>query len=192
VPIMKNQVSRAACLLALLVSLGATTLAQNPNRNGDCSQIDTTKPALFITFESADSKVILLRLHNNSSCSVGLPTNQLGPSGKVVMQPNGGLKVEPTDELRDGSQVPVVYSLFNLRGSKGPVRVSDGCVVMTWQLLPKRSVIFPVPLQFFRRLVDVGVDLYEWEHDGSGPVTHSGFENYIFFLNESLPPGLIR
>jgi hypothetical protein len=168
--------------------LGQDEAAPRP----DCSRIDKTRPPLFITFEHAESKDILLRLQNNSHCYIYIPTNQLGPNGKVVKQPNGGLRVEATDELSDGSRVPVVYSLFNLRGSRNTVLASDGCVIMTRKLLPQRSVTFRVPLDYFRKHVDIGVEVgYPWEYDG-GSASSGEFAHYVFFRSDSVPNVLGR
>ena len=193
---MKADASRIAYSLALAVLFGAATLAQGQEDVSsplECSRIDKTRPPLFITFEHVESKQVFLRLHNNSRCKVLIPTNQLGPpSGRAVRQPNGGFKIEPTEELRDGSRVPVVYNLFNLRGSKGTVIVSAGCIIMTWQLLPQRSVIFGVPLVDFKKHADVGVQFgYPWEDDG-GSAIGGGFGHYVFFHNVSLPHDIIR
>jgi hypothetical protein len=107
-----------------------------------------------------------------------------------VKQPNGGLKIEQTEEMKDGSQVPVVYNLFNLRGAKDTINVSGGCVVMTWLLLPQQTIVFTVPLADFRKRADVSVEFsYPWEDDG-GSAIGGAFGHYVFFHNESLPKAI--
>ena len=192
---MRGIISRGTRLLALLVFFGAATFAHGQERNTpppDCSRTDKTRPPLFMAYERAESRKVFLRLHNNSRCPVLIPTNLLSAPVRIVKQPNGGLKIEHTEELKDGSQVPVVYKLFNLRGAKGTVIVSDGCVVMTYRLMPQQSIIFTVPLDDFRKKADVGVEFnYPWEEDGGGAIG-GGFGHYVFFHNESLPKGVAR
>jgi hypothetical protein len=91
------------------------------------------------------------------------------------------------EELRDGGRTQLVYSLFNRRGSKDTVIVSDGCVVIPRSLLPKQSVIFAVPLDHLKKHADVGVEFnYSWEED-NGSAVGGEFGHYVFFRNEYLP-----
>ena len=182
-------IMRGIIILVLFAALDTIASAQGletrPSQH-DCSRIDKTKPPLFITFERTESGKVFLRLHNNARCSVLIPTNQHTAPAEVMKQPNGGLRVEQTEALRDGSQVQVVYHLFNLRGSKNTVIVSDGDVVRTWQLLPQQSIVFTVPLDHFRKHADVGVEfIYPWEDDG-GSAPGGAFMHYVFFRNKAL------
>lgn len=190
---MKSNIAKFACLLMMVLSVGATTSAQeNSSPQSECSRSDKSKPPLFITFERAETREVLLRLHNNSRCPVLIPTNQLNSSVSVVKQPNGNLRIERTEELKDGSRVPVVYNLFNLRGSKDTVIVTEGCVVITRQLLPQQSVVFAISLESFRKNADVGIEFsYLWEEDG-GSAIGGEFGHYVFFRNEYLPQGAVR
>src|ERR1051325_10678802 len=110
--IMRGMIIKIVCLLALFAALDTVASAQGletrPSQQ-DCSRIDKTKPPLFITFERTESGKLFLRLHNNARCSVLIPTNQHTAPVEVRKQPNGGLRVERTEALRDGSQVQVVY-----------------------------------------------------------------------------------
>lgn len=179
----------------LFLCLGLATQARAQANAGlppDCSRIDKAKAPLFITFEGVESKHTLLSLHNNSRCPVLIPTNQLALSMRMAKQANGTLRLETLEYLKDGSRVPVVYNLSNLRGSKDTVVVTDGCVVMLWQLLPRQSIIFTVPLEEFRKHADVGVEFrYLWEEDG-GNAIGGEFGHYVFFRNEYLPQDEVR
>jgi hypothetical protein len=178
------------CLAILFVASNA--VAQSSRSLLDCSRIDKTKPPLFITLEVTESKNVLLRLRNNSHCSVLIPTNQLAGSLKLVPQGDGRVKFERIEELTDGARVPVVYNLFNRRGSKDTVIVSDGCVVMTRSLSPQQSILFAVPLEDFKRNADVGVEFnYPWEED-DGSAVGGEFGHYVFFRNEYLNKELIH
>ena len=177
------------CLSAVLFSASHSS-AQGTGSAVDCSRIDKSQSPLFITFEGAELKHALLRLHNNSRCAVLIPTNQLQGSLKVVRQADGRAKFETVEELKDGSRVPVVYNLFNRRGSKDTVIVSDGCVVMTSSLFPQQSIVFAIPLDDFKRNADVGVEFnYPWEED-NGSAMGGAFGHYVFFRNEYLPKRL--
>ena len=157
----------------------------------DCSRIDKTRPALFITFEGTESKNVLLRLTNNSHCSVLIPTNQLQGSLRIVKLESGRVKFDRMEELKDGARVPLVYNLFNRRGSKDTVIVSDGCIVMPRSLLAQQSIVFAVLLDF-KRNADVGVEFnYPWEED-NGSAVGGAFGHYIFFRNEYLPKAAMR
>jgi len=176
--------------LSAVLFLASQSSAQSIASAVDCSRIDKSKPPLFITFEGSELKNVLLRLHNNSRCAVLIPTNQLQSSLKVVRQADGRAKFETVEELKDGSRVPVVYNLFNRRGSKDTVIVSDGCVVMTRSLFPQHSIIFATPLDDFKRNADVGVGFnYPWEED-NGSAVRGEFGHYVFFPNEYLPKRL--
>ena len=192
---MKSVVMRLAWLVALILCLCFAMLTHAKKAGSsvsDCSRIDKKKPPLFIAFERADSKEVVLRLHNNSACPVLIPTNQLEGSLALVKQSNGTLRIEQIEELRNGSRVQVVYNLFNLRGSKDTVNVSDGCVVMPRQLLSKQSILFAIPLEFFKKHADVGIEFsYQWENDG-GSAVGGEFGHYVFFRNEYLPSAVVR
>ena len=191
---MNTNISKIACLM-LLLCFGAMVFAQtheDDNPPPQCSRLDKTKPPLFISFEQVESRKVFLRLNNNSRCALLIPTNQIDSSIRVVKQASGRLRVEPIEELKDGSQVPVVYNLFNSRSSKDAVIVSDGDVVITRKLLPQQSIVFAVPLENFRKNVDVGVEIsYLWEESGWSTVG-GGFGHYVFFRSKSLPRNTIR
>jgi hypothetical protein len=167
---MKNVVMRVAWVVALVLCLCFTTLCHAKKAGSsvaDCSRIDKKKPPLFIAFERADSKEVVLRLRNNSACPVLIPTNQLEGSLALVKQSNGTLRIEQIEELRNGSRVPVVYNLFNLRGSRDTVMVTEGCLVMPRRLLSQQSIVFAIPLEFFKKHADVGIGFtYQRENDG--------------------------
>ena len=192
---MKNVAMRVAWVVALVLCFCFAMLCHAKTAGSsvsDCSRIDKKKPPLFIAFERADSKEVLLSLHNNSSCPVLIPTNQLEGSLTLVRQSNRALKIERIEELRNGSQVQVVYNLFNLRGSKDTVIVTDGCVVMPRQLLSKQSILFAIPLEFFKKHADVGIEFsYQWENDG-GSAVGGEFGHYVFFRNEYVPSAVVR
>jgi hypothetical protein len=186
-----NAAKLAVCFMMLLC-FGASLPAQESGAQPNCSRVDKARAPLFITFDRVESNTALLRLHNNSRCAVLIPTNQLQASLKISRPTNGGLKVERMEELRDGGHSPVVYNLFNRRGFKDTVIVSDGCIVITRQLLPQQSVIFAVLLADFKKNADVAVEFkYFWEED-SGSAIGGEFGHYVFFRNEYLPQGVIR
>jgi hypothetical protein len=181
----------AICLFAFLC-FAPHLSAQSLRSVVDCSRTDKSKPPLFITVEGSESKNVLLRLHNNSRCAVLIPTNQLQGSQKIVRQGDGRVRFETVRELQNGARVPVVYNLFNRRGSKDTVIVSDGCVVITRSLFPQQSIVFAVSLDDFKRKADVGVVFnYPWEED-NGSAVGGAFGHYVFFQNEELPRGVIR
>ena len=158
----------------------------------ECSRKDKDKPPLFIVFERAESGNALLRLQNNTHCPILIPTNQTTDIWKAVKQPNGGFKIEQTNELKNGSLVPVVYYLINTRDSNKTVMVTEGCVVVTYRLWPQESILFTVPLKYFKKHVDIGVEFnYLWEEDGGSAIS-SNFIHQVFFRNESLPREIIR
>lgn len=176
-------------LLPFFLGLLVLLMPAKITAQAECARIDRTRAPLFISFEHVTSKDVVLRLRNNSGCPVLIPTNKLGSSIKLVKQPNGGLRVERVedDQLKDGGEVAVVYNLFNRRGSKDTVIVSDGCVVMPKRLMPQQSIVFSVPLEEFKKHADVGVEFsYSWEDDG-GRSIGGEFGHYVFFRNEYLP-----
>jgi hypothetical protein len=183
-------------LALFLFCLGLLSLftPEKAMAQAECARIDKNRAPLFISFERAESKHVFLRLHNNSGCPVLIPTNQLGLSIKFVKQHNGGSIIRQVEEiqLKDGSQVRVVYHLFNLRGYKDTVIVSDGCLVTLKRLMPQQTIVFSVPLEDFRKHADVGVEFsYPWEDD-RGSAIGGEFGHYVFFRNEYLPQSALR
>ena len=127
---MVNRLSKAVGCAVVLLWCGLTAFSQDTGPSANCSRTDKSKAPVFITFKGTDSKVVLLRLHNNSGCFLFIPTNQLQDSLKTVKQSDGTLRFEDRPELVNGRNVPVLYNLFNRRRSKNTVIVSDGCVVI--------------------------------------------------------------
>jgi hypothetical protein len=189
---MFTKVLKTAACSVVLLCFGIAAQAQNNGTSTNCARIDKNNPPLFVTFEGTESKSALLRLHNNSRCSVLIPTNQLEGFLRIVRQPDGRLKFERIEDMKDGGRAPVVFLLFNQRGLKDTVIVSDGCMVFLRALLPQQSVLFAVPLDHFKKNADVAVEfIYPWEKD-NGSAVGGSFGHYVFFRNEYLPKGVIR
>lgn len=114
-----------------------------------CKRIDDTKPFHYISFVKTETeeppgyeiesknqkkeKLVWLRMNNNSTCSITVPTI-----------------LSETGELKDQSEVPVVYKL-----SSSCVKQKDRLITKRKPtlsvLVPGNSIYFAVPLRFFTK-----------------------------------------
>jgi hypothetical protein len=170
---------------------------------GQCNRIDKTMPHFFMTYEriviephalegTEYRKQALLRLRNNTDCTIILPTNDEGPSPQLMKLLHRDQPLKRTDALSDGQKVTLVYNLNNKRGANGTISVSDGCVIYERSLAGQESILFSVPLAYFKRGADVAVQFRYDSEDQHVPLLGGDFGHYVFFRNGSLPSEIVR
>jgi hypothetical protein len=154
-----------------------------------CLPIDANKKSIRISYESVgpDSSdpaakprpKVWLRLHNNLTCGIRVKTITVTEvtlsDGKVT-----------TEVLQDGARIVVLYQLQDEKRKKVPKAAPEfyGVHVISLPILPPgRSITFGVPLEHFKKRLDVIVPfVYTWEGFDSESLVHQ-----VKFLNEMLP-----
>lgn len=169
---------------------------QSPEVIAQCSLIDPIRDSVFITFEKTISdaeseQVALLRVRNNSTCSVIITTG----SAEKFYEP---LPPKPTAkqvihrkinyELPDSVLVPKVqYSYFVSGEERNSV---GGDSFFGFTLLGRRSILFEVPLEHFssdssgRILLEFD---YEWERENRARFNYPSVTHTVRFSGMDIP-----
>lgn len=125
-------------------------------QNCEVSKLVGNKPAIYITFDHAESKsdtdekIVWLRLHNNTNCKLEVPMDQRRPNKRVVKAENGslfrnawgGINFESTHTVLSGSEEMLVYDLFDRQKNKAYVGNIYGDVIMTATLNSGHDLLF--------------------------------------------------
>jgi hypothetical protein len=165
------------------------------NTQAQCKRIDPKMPDFFIAYERVVTEAkasegnsrrtkALLRLRNNTDCTIILPSNDEAPSPQLFLHRD---PTKRTDALGNGQQLSLVYNLNNERGANGTISVSDGCLVYERSLAVGESVLFSVPLIHFKKGADVAVQFRYASEDEHVSLLGGDFGHYVFFRNNSLP-----
>jgi hypothetical protein len=178
----------------LLASLDLYSPAQN--RDGDkseCGTLDKSKPMHFISPGGMDRKAwdggryvkgVVLRLTNNCSCPILLVTppgsapRLLKKGGKYIWQNDWD-----TPQLRNGSQIDLVYTFHFPQSNRLETPVPSGDVILRSKLLSGESVLFSVPVRLVKQGGDIEV-LFSYE---SNPKAES-----VHFSSLQLPKTILR
>jgi hypothetical protein len=180
----------------VLLSASSNIAAQerSPNQTG-CTLIDKSRPAQFISYEgtSETRTKVTLRLHNNTSCSIIVETDDRSPT-QIIRLPNRGVRIETVTSSRDEVMLPLHYLVQDRRSRREPETAYGwGDSVYNYEILGGQSAFFTVPLTHFRKRFDLAVPFnYAWEGNravgrGAGGVIHR-----VYFLIEDLPEALRR
>ena len=188
---------------------------ENSTRQGGCSVLDRSKPPLFISFESptgkawaggSNGKGVLLRLTNNTNCTVSITADYgTAPSNPSAVVIRGGKIVRPPDvrfgSVRNGQRVCLSY-FTKYPKQQHPVIGCASHLVETAYLNGGDYVFFDVPLMNFRKGGEIFVPYnYEWdEGEASEIVTEKGgnkrrfqtVEHHLRFAPEQLPENFLR
>ncbi len=192
---MKRLLAHIFCFAILLLA------AFEQSNFAQCSLIDNSQGALFITYErTAQVKVegkekaqagIILRLHNNSTCAVIITTGSADnfykplPVNPTVLQ---RVNREIDYDLPDEGLVPEVRYQYQSRGRSG--MSGGGDMFFGFRLLGSRSMLFEVPFTHLAPRYASKIVLpfqYAWEQEGRGKVVYSRTENFVTFWSGSLP-----
>jgi hypothetical protein len=164
----------SSCLL-LLASVVVSPAQTNSRSQAGCSLIDQSRPAQFISFESASDSGVRLRLHNNSSCPIIVETDDRAPL-----------------LLSNVRSVGLHYLVHDRRRQTTKPAYGWGDSVFTVEIAGGNSITFLVPVEHFRKRLDVAVPFtYSWEgnHVGAGFV--GGVNHDVYFLADDVPAGVL-
>lgn len=197
--LLNNPILGLAVLLALLhVGVSCQDGVKVRSGSAPCSRIGKSNDFLFITYErqstrdNTNPKVVLLRLHNNSTCSVMITSGSAKNFEKrLPANPTVTQVVKPEIEyvLPDSVFVSELQYKYNAKGRER--EAIGGDMFFGFYLLPKRSVLFGVAVEHIGRFY-VGNTIavpfrYAWEaHDQSGNI-YPSVENRVLFWTDSLP-----
>ena len=183
-------------VLNLMLSASSNVEAQErPANQTGCAFIEKSRPAQFITYDGASETTseAMLRLHNNTTCSIIVETDDRSPT-RLRRLPNGGVTVGTVASSQDGVRLPLHYLVQDRQRWRAPEPAYGwGDSVFTYEILAGQSVIFTVPLKHFRKRLDVAVPFnYEWESDraismGVGSVVH-----FVYFLVDDMPKAALH
>ena len=184
-----------AILVTVAVSMLSSTSSYMPAhaRSGDeaaCTLIDQNRPAQFVSYEGASqpAREVTLRIHNNTSCSIIVETDDRSPT-RMSRLPNGRVKPEAVTGSFDGTRLDLHYLVQNRKRWRAAQPVYGwGDSVFTYELRPGQSAIFGVPVTQFRKRLDVAVPFkYAWEGDGAIAMGVGGVVHRVYFLVEDVP-----
>jgi hypothetical protein len=180
---MKYRVLLLSALTGLILSSDLRQLlstGRNQQTKAGCTLLIKGEPPQTITFERSEKKpngeeVVWLRLHNNTSCDVIIPTASI----KLAKTPNGQF----TTELQDGALVEVYYELEEVLQTKaitpGPYGLGDEIIVS--KLHGGKSIIFSIPKNYIRQEQHIRVPFkYDWE---GGPAPSAGVVKHYVYLS---------
>jgi hypothetical protein len=187
-------------LLALVLNmlLPATSNQVGPDSSGiqtGCVLLEKSRPAQQISYEglSDTTSQIALRLHNNTSCSIIVETDDRSAT-RLSKLPNGGVSIETAPGFQDGVRLPLHYLIQDRRRWRAPEPgYGWGDSVFTYELLAGQSAVFSVPLTHFRKRFDVAVPFnYEWERDRAVGMGAGGVVHRVYFLVDDVPEAVLR
>jgi hypothetical protein len=175
---------------SLLSAAAAGVAAQErSNKKPGCTLINVARAGQFISYEKTVEKEALLRLHNNTDCSIIVETDDKELTGFRRL-PNGELLFVPITGSQDRVRLPLHYLVQDSQHWKLPVPVDGwGHSASHYTILAGQSVIFSVPLSHFRKRLDVLVPFkFEWEgYRESINMTSGRVAHRVYFLAEELP-----
>lgn len=166
-----------------------------------CSRLEKSHDFLFITYERrlrhADSgqNTVLLRLHNNSSCSVMITAGSAEkfrkplPKNPTMIQ---RIQREINYDLPNDVLVPELQYKYNAEGRER--NGIGGDTFFGFYLLPKHSILFEVAM---KHLGELGVGnmiavpfQYQWEAEDQSGNIYPSVESRVLFWSDSLPSEL--
>ncbi|MDQ3820070.1 MAG: hypothetical protein M3362_20665 [Acidobacteriota bacterium] len=171
------QFSTAAMICLLLLSTFIVSPAQTiSNAQSGCSRIDQSHLAQFISYESVSDSGVRLRLHNNSTCPIIVETDDRAPL-----------------LLGNVRSIALHYLVQNRQRQTVKPAYGWGDSVFAIEILAGDSITFSVPLEHFRKRLDVAAPfIYSWEGNHVGAGFIGGVNHYVYFLVDDIPAGILR
>lgn len=193
---MKTFFTSIFCFISLLL------IGFVQNSFAQCSLIDNSQGALFITYErtaqikiDGDDKLqegVILRLHNNSTCTVIVTTGSANkfykplPANPTVLQ---RVKREIDYDLPDEALVPDVQYRYQTEKESG--MSVGGDMFFGFKLLGNHSILFEVPFKYlgdprFGSKILLPFQ-YAWEKENQAKDIYSVTENFVIYWSGALP-----
>jgi hypothetical protein len=168
-------------LWVMLSSPTATAAKKQASVQVGCALIDAARQSQYISYEgtSNDSDEVRLSLHNNTTCSITIETDDRSPTSLHGVK--GVLPVQV--------RLPLHYLIQDTHAR----RVAEpaygwGDSVFTYELGAGQAALFSVPATYVRRRLDVVVQFnYAWERARPVGVSIDGVTHHVYFSGENLP-----
>ncbi len=194
----------AATILLSLVLAPKMCVAQETSKpSNGCVVKETVKPSIFISYEAAsgpgnDRTKTLLRLHNNTNCTIVIETSDLviTPEADKLFKkitkhdPDGSIATTYIPEPPEGALLPVYYDKQKTMKHKSqPANYWEGRDLVNEYYIPgRRSITFTVDANLFQKRFFISVPFsYEWEHPHE-LVTLGTIQHRVYYMYE-LPTG---
>ena len=155
---MSNLVSLS--LLSIMIALALTLFPSNHQQGTayKCQPVDATQPTYFITFDHIKDEIstgmsqrfVYLRFHNNGSCRISLTSHDYPLMVEGKKKPTGGIILVPLDHIRNGAEVGLVYKLQDELKLERPFYPIPPHYIHVFDLLAGHSILFKVPIKYFR------------------------------------------
>jgi hypothetical protein len=184
-------------VMMFLVLIVLSLVVQSVTVYGQCVLSDPTRDVLFVEFERVEPNsknpletIVVLRLKNNSSCSVLITAGSADKFRKPLRKDATALeRVRPEYEpiLPDGAFVPEMEYQY---GAETEFRTSvRSDMLFEFELDGARSVLFGVPLGHFGGDFEgIAVSFnYKWERMSRAKNFHPSVVRFVRFRSSSLP-----
>jgi hypothetical protein len=197
-------IGTSAILLSLVLAPEICVAQETSKPSNGCVVKETVKPSIFISYEAAtgsgnDHTKTLLRLHNNTSCTIVIETSDLviTPEGDKLFkkitrrEPNGSIATTYIPDPPEGALLPVYYDKQATRKhTPQPANYWAGRdLVNEYDIPGGRSITFSVDAKLFQKRVLISVPFsYEWEHPHLGTLKHRVYYFYELPTGYYLPP----
>ena len=173
---MKHKQILLAGLICFLLMAFVSSAQNIPNAQAGCSRLDQSHTAQFISYESASESSVRLRLHNNSTCPIIVETDDRAPL-----------------LLGNVRNIALHYLVQDRRRQTVKPAYGWGDSVSTVEILAGDSVTFSVPLEHFRRHLDVAAPfIYSWEGNHVGAGLIGGVNHHVYYLAEDIRAEVVR
>ena len=196
-------ISASALLLSLVLVPQVCVAQETPKSSPGCVVKEIVKPSIFISYEAAtgpgnDHSKTLLRLHNNTNCTIVIETSDLvvTPAADNLFKkitkrdPDGSIATTYIPEPPEGALLPVYYDRQrSMKRKPQPANYWEGRDLVNEYYVPGgRSITFPVDAKLFQKRVFISVPFsYEWEHPHE-LVTLGTIKHRVYYMHE-LPTG---
>ncbi len=188
---------RVTRFFVLVLGLSQFLSAQTTPENG-CKYLDSKKPALYISYQGQravkDEKgkttlATLLRLHNNSSCSISVETtdtshNEVLNKREESRRPNGDLITRFIPNPPKDFELEIFYDVKESEGKawKPGNYWQYRDISFSYPIPSGHSAAFPVQEKFFQKKWSVSVPFnYKWE---AGPNSLYTISHRVFYFRE--------
>ena len=196
-----------SCALILTFVAIKASGQESPQGQAGCAYLDKEKPSLFISYERELTEKsnkgrpvgwVLLRLHNNSSCSIIVETGDMSGDEtlfkkEVRKMPNGEVGTAYIPDPPEGARLSICYDIQSSKTAapKPANYLKYGDIAYTYTVPPGRSVTFVVDPKYFKKRYIISIPYsYSWEEITERNVWGSILHRVLYFYE--MPGGFFQ